>query len=99
MTHVTVAVVRTRSDNIAVHPGLTSLLLLSGLGVTTYAVHPGLVATEAARYADDSLFSGAQWLFDNILVYFIKTPEQGAQTTIHCAVSDEAGKDTGLYYR
>jgi hypothetical protein len=69
------------------------------MGVTTYAVHPGLVATEAARYANDSFFPGAQWLFENVLVYFIKTPEQGAQTTIHCAVSKEAGKETGLYYR
>ena len=34
-THVTVAVVKTRGDNIAVHPGFMSLLLLSGLGVTT----------------------------------------------------------------
>lgn len=72
---------------------------LKGLGVTTYAVHPGLVATEAARYANESFFSGAQWLFDNVLAYFIKTPEQGAQTTINCAVSDEVGKETGLYYR
>jgi hypothetical protein len=74
-------------------------VLLSGLGVNTYAVHPGLVATEAARYASQSFFSGAQWLFDNVLVYFIKSPEQGAQTTIHCAVSNEAGTETGLYYR
>jgi hypothetical protein len=74
-------------------------LLLSGLGVTTYAVHPGVVATEAARYASQSFFSGAQWLFENVLVYFIKSPEEGAQTTIHCAVSREAGTETGLYYR
>jgi hypothetical protein len=33
------------------------------------------------------------------LAYFLKTCEQGAQTTIHCAVSEEAGKETGLYYR
>ncbi|KDR11839.1 retinol dehydrogenase 12-like [Zootermopsis nevadensis] len=72
---------------------------LKGLGVTTYAVHPGVVATEAARYANDSFFSGAQWLFENVLIYFIKTPRQGAQTTIHCAVSEEAGGETGLYYR
>jgi hypothetical protein len=73
--------------------------LFSDTGVTTYAVHPGVVATEAARYASHSFFSGAQWLFDNVLVYFIKTPEQGAQTTIYCAVSSEAGRETGLYYR
>jgi hypothetical protein len=74
-------------------------LLFSGLGVNTYAIHPGVVATEAARYANKSFFSGAQWLFDNVLSYFIKTPEQGAQTTIYCAVSNETGTETGLYYR
>ncbi|PSN47909.1 hypothetical protein C0J52_03373 [Blattella germanica] len=59
---------------------------LEGKGVTTYAVHPGVVATDAGRYADMSFFPGARWLFENVLVYIIKTPEQGAQTTIHCAV-------------
>jgi hypothetical protein len=32
-------------------------------------------------------------------VFIVKTCEQGAQTTIHCAVSEEAGRETGLYYR
>jgi retinol dehydrogenase 12 len=29
---------------------------------------------------------------------FMKTNEQGAETTIHCATSDAAGTETGLYY-
>lgn len=28
----------------------------------------------------------------------MKTPEQGAQTTIHCAVDDKCANETGLYY-
>jgi hypothetical protein len=44
-------------------------------------------------------FPGAKWLYEYVLAYFLKTSEQGAQTTIHCAVSEEAGKETGLYYR
>ena len=48
---------------------------------------------------DTTWFPGAKWLFENVLVLFLKTCEQGAQTTIHCAVSEEAGRETGLYYR
>lgn len=29
----------------------------------------------------------------------MKTPELGAQTTIHCATDDAAGNETGLYYK
>lgn len=28
----------------------------------------------------------------------MKTPEQGAQTTIYCAVDENAAKESGLYY-
>lgn len=28
----------------------------------------------------------------------MKTPEQGAQTTIYCAVDEDVRKETGLYY-
>lgn len=41
---------------------------------------------------------GAKWIYNNIVSYFIKTPEQGAQTSIHCCVDENAGKETGLYY-
>jgi hypothetical protein len=34
-----------------------------------------------------------------MLAYFLKNCEQGAQTTVYCAVSEEAGGETGLYYR
>lgn len=29
---------------------------------------------------------------------FLKTPEQGAQTTIYCSVNPDLAKDSGLYY-
>jgi hypothetical protein len=57
------------------------------------------VVTEAGRHSNTTWFSGAKWLFENVLAYFVKNCEQGAQTTIYCAVSEEAGKETGLYYR
>jgi hypothetical protein len=57
------------------------------------------VVTEVGRHSDTTWFPGAKWLFENVLAYFLKTCEQGAQTTIYCAVSEEVGKETGLYYR
>jgi hypothetical protein len=57
------------------------------------------VATEGGRHANTTWFPGAKWLYDYVLAYFVKNCEQGAQTTVYCAVSDEAGKETGLYYR
>lgn len=63
---------------------------LEGRGVTTYALHPGVVATEIWR----RLPAAIAW----IPKLFMLTPEQGAQTTLHCALSEEAGRETGLYY-
>jgi hypothetical protein len=71
----------------------------AGTDVTTYSLNPGSVATNATRHVSTTWFPGATWIFDNVLAYFRKTCEQGAQTTIYCAVSEEAGKETGLYYR
>ncbi|KAK7868685.1 hypothetical protein R5R35_006976 [Gryllus longicercus] len=71
---------------------------LEGSGVTSYSLHPGVVNTELSRHFDTAYFKGGQWIFDNIGKLFLKTPEQGAQTTIYCAVSEEAEKETGLYY-
>ena len=67
--------------------------------MTTYAVHPGVVATELSRHLSDGVFPGMTFVWDHIMKLWIKTPEQGAQTTIHCAVDEEAGGQTGLYYR
>jgi len=57
------------------------------------------VVTEAGRHVNTTWFPGAKWLYENVFAYFLKTCEQGAQTTIYCAVSEEAGMETGLYYR
>ncbi|XP_066998214.2 retinol dehydrogenase 11 [Anabrus simplex] len=71
---------------------------LKGTGVTTYSLHPGVVATELSRHFSDSYFPGVTWLFNNVARFVIKSPEQGAQTTIYCAVSEEVAEDTGFYY-
>jgi DUF971 family protein len=70
----------------------------SGTEVTTYVVNPGLVATEALRYTDDSMFHGARQLL-RILSPMAKTATQGAQTSIYCAVDEKVAAESGLYYR
>jgi len=70
-----------------------------GTGVTTYSLHPGVVATELGRHLDTAFFRGVTWLFNNVGKFFIRTPEQGAQTTIYCAVDELLANESGLYYR
>lgn len=70
------------------------LVVLSDTGVTAYAVHPGVVRTELKRHMNLGLL--IMW---KIVRPFTKTPVQGAQTTIYCAVDPELDKDSGGYYR
>ncbi|XP_050970624.1 retinol dehydrogenase 12-like [Labeo rohita] len=70
---------------------------LKDTGVTTYALHPGVIRTELGRHFFPSLP-----LWKRILaipfVYFLKSPWQGAQTTIYCAVDESLKNTSGLYY-
>jgi retinol dehydrogenase 12 len=63
---------------------------LAGKHVTTYSLHPGVVATDIWR--------GVPWPFRALIKLGMITPEEGARTTLYCATSDEAGAQTGLYY-
>lgn len=63
---------------------------LNGTGVTTYAVHPGVVATDVWRALPKPL----TWL----LKPFMRSQEEGAATTLHCATAPELAGQTGLYY-
>ncbi|KAJ8733851.1 hypothetical protein PYW07_014402 [Mythimna separata] len=67
-------------------------------GVNTYSLHPGVVKTELGRHFNSSLFPGARQIFGFVMAPFLKTPLQGAQTTIHCAVDEKCADETGLYY-
>ena len=63
---------------------------LAGTGVHTYAVHPGVVASDIWR--------SLPWPLRPLVKAFMLTPEQGAATSLHCATSAEAAGQTGLYY-
>src|SRR5258706_6236478 len=63
---------------------------LEGTGVTTYALHPGVVATDVWRRVP----APVRWMMKKFMV----TPEEGAQTSIRCATAPELAKETGRYY-
>lgn len=63
---------------------------LYGTGVTTYAVHPGVVSTNVWRSLPNPLVKAlSRWMI---------SPEQGAKTTLHCATAPQLSAETGMYY-
>lgn len=67
-------------------------------GINVYSLHPGVVRTELGRNYNTTIIPGATFFFRYIMRLFIKNAEQGAQTTIYCAVDENAANETGLYY-
>jgi NAD(P)-dependent dehydrogenase (short-subunit alcohol dehydrogenase family) len=63
---------------------------LEGTGVTTYALHPGVVATDVWRHVPAPL----RWVIKKFMI----TPEQGAQASLRCATDPELAGQTGRYY-
>ncbi|XP_055075878.2 retinol dehydrogenase 12 [Misgurnus anguillicaudatus] len=70
---------------------------VKGSGVTVYALHPGVIRTELGRYVQTQhpLLS-ALLSFPAFLL--MKTPKQGAQTSIHCAVAEGLESYSGCYF-
>ena len=63
---------------------------LKGTGVTTYSIHPGVVATDVWREVPAFIRP--------LLKLMMISTEEGAQTTLFCATSADAANETGLYY-
>jgi dehydrogenase/reductase SDR family protein 13 len=63
---------------------------LAGSGVTAYALHPGVVATD--------LWRELPWGIRHLAKLFMISPEEGARTTLHCATAPEALLESGAYY-
>ncbi|MFC3901415.1 NAD(P)-dependent dehydrogenase, short-chain alcohol dehydrogenase family [Acinetobacter marinus] len=63
---------------------------LYGTGVTTYAIHPGVVSTNVWRSLPKPMVKAlSRWMI---------SPEQGAQTTLYCATAPHLSGETGMYY-
>jgi retinol dehydrogenase 12 len=63
---------------------------LDGTGVTTYALHPGVVASDVWREVP--------WPFRALMKLTMISVEEGAKTTLHCATAPELNDETALYY-
>jgi retinol dehydrogenase 12 len=63
---------------------------LEGTKVTTYSLHPGVVASE--------LWRAVPGIVRPLLKAFMISNEQGAQTSLYCATAPELADETGLYY-
>ena len=63
-------------------------------GITSYALHPGSVNTELGRYD-----FGASIYYSTFGLLYGRTPVQGAQTSIYCAVEEGLEAKSGGYFR
>ena len=59
-------------------------------GITTYALHPGVVASDIWRRVP--------WPVRSMMTARMLTTEQGAATSLYCATSPEVAKQTGRFY-
>ena len=69
---------------------------INGTGVTANSLHPGSVTTELGRHLGYSQI--VQTILLSVISLFLKTAEEGAQTTIHLAVSEEVEGISGKYF-
>jgi retinol dehydrogenase-12 len=63
---------------------------LDGSGVTTYALHPGVVASDVWRQVP--------WPIRPLLKLRMASPEDGSRTSLHCATAPELAGESGNYY-
>ncbi len=63
---------------------------LEGTGITTYAVHPGVVASDIWRNFPRPV--------RGLITRRLRTPEEGARTSVFCAAAPELAAETGSYY-
>jgi retinol dehydrogenase-12 len=63
---------------------------LEGSAVTTYSLHPGVIASDIWRRVP--------WPVRPLMKRRMDSPEQGAQTSLYCAASDDVAGESGRYY-
>ena len=59
-------------------------------GVTTYALHPGVVASDIWRRVP--------WPARPLIKLRMRSPQDGARTSLYCATSPEVAGESGQYY-
>lgn len=63
---------------------------IEGTGVRSYALHPGVVASDVWREVPRPM----RWIMKRFMI----TNEQGAMTTLYCATSPDVAEHNGRYY-
>jgi len=63
---------------------------LSGTGVTTYAIHPGVIAS--------NIWARVPGIVRPLVHAFMKSSEEGAHATVHTATADSVAHESGKYY-
>jgi retinol dehydrogenase-12 len=63
---------------------------MAGRGVSSYALHPGMVASD--------IWGRVPWPVRPLLTRRMLTTEQGARTSVFCATADEMADSTGRFY-
>jgi retinol dehydrogenase 12 len=63
---------------------------LEGTGVTTYSLHPGVIASDIWRRVP--------WPVRAVMKLRMASPEQGARTSLYCATSPDLAGESGHYY-
>ena len=63
---------------------------LADTGITTYALHPGVIASDIWR--------GVPWPIRPIIKLFMKSNDDGARAVLRCATAAELADESGNYY-
>ncbi len=58
--------------------------------IKSYALHPGVIASDVWR--------GVPWGVRHVIKLFMRSNEDGAKTSLHCATSDDVAAHDGRYY-
>ncbi|KPP73165.1 retinol dehydrogenase 12-like, partial [Scleropages formosus] len=68
-----------------------------GTGVTSYSLHPGVIRTELSRHIE-TWFPLLKMVLLIPSMLLMKTPWEGAQTSIYCAVTEGLEEKSGCYF-
>ncbi|KAL4646743.1 retinol dehydrogenase 12-like isoform X1 [Arapaima gigas] len=68
-----------------------------GTGVSSYSLHPGIIRTELSRHVE-TWFPLLKALLFIPSMLLMKTPWEGAQTSIYCAVTEGLEEKSGCYF-
>ncbi len=63
---------------------------LANTNVTTYSLHPGVIASDVYREVP--------WPLRKVMTMFMKSTKDGAKTSLYCATSPDVAGDSGKYY-